>query len=157
MDYKYIEQLLERYWNCETSLEEEQILRTFFRQEEIPAHLRRYKSLFVYQEVAKEEKLGSDFDERIMAEIERPVVKARRLSLQSRFMPLFKAAAVLILLFTVGGVVKESMGSSEGGVVYVYDQFENRVTDAQVAYEADTMKVPVKVAEEKPRMENVKQ
>ena len=37
MDYKYIEQLLERYWKCETSLEEEQILRTFFRQEEIPA------------------------------------------------------------------------------------------------------------------------
>ena len=31
MDYKYIEQLLERYWNCETSLEEEQILRAFFQ------------------------------------------------------------------------------------------------------------------------------
>ena len=28
MDYKYIKQLLERYWNCETSLEEEDILRT---------------------------------------------------------------------------------------------------------------------------------
>ena len=25
MDYKYIEQLLERYWQCETSLEEEGI------------------------------------------------------------------------------------------------------------------------------------
>ena len=33
MDYKYIEQLLERYWNCETSLEEEQILRSFFHIE----------------------------------------------------------------------------------------------------------------------------
>ena len=32
MDYKYIEQLLERYWNCETSAEEEQILRIFFQQ-----------------------------------------------------------------------------------------------------------------------------
>lgn len=155
MDYKYIEQLLERYWNCETSLEEEQILRTFFQQEEIPAHLLRYKSLFVYQNMAKEEKLGSDFDERILAEIERPVVKARRLSLQSRFMPLFKAAAVLILLFTIGGVVKESMGGGSSGVVYVYDQFENRATDAQVAYETDTMKVPVKVTE-KPQLENAK-
>ena len=29
MDYKYIKQLLERYWVCETSLEEEEILRTF--------------------------------------------------------------------------------------------------------------------------------
>lgn len=37
MDYKYIEQLLERYWNCETSVEEEQILRIFFQQKELPA------------------------------------------------------------------------------------------------------------------------
>ena len=54
MDYKYIEQLLERYWNCETSLEEEQILRSFFRQKEVPAHLLRYKQLFAYQDVEKE-------------------------------------------------------------------------------------------------------
>ena len=54
MDYKYIEQLLERYWNCETSLEEEQILRSFFHQKEIPAHLLRYKAMFAYQEIEKE-------------------------------------------------------------------------------------------------------
>ena len=39
MDYKYIEQLLERYWRCETSLQEEEILRLFFSQEEVPADL----------------------------------------------------------------------------------------------------------------------
>ena len=37
MDYKYIEQLLDKFWDCETSLEEEQILRCFFRQKEVPA------------------------------------------------------------------------------------------------------------------------
>ena len=37
MDYKYINQLLERYWNCETSLEEEGILRAFFSQKDVPA------------------------------------------------------------------------------------------------------------------------
>lgn len=146
MDYKYIEQLLERYWNCETSVEEEQILRSFFRQEEIPSHLFRYKSLFVYQEAEKKVTLGEDFDERILAEIERPVVKARRLTLQSRFMPLFKAAAVMALLFTIGGVVKHSMGGGKAGVVYVYDQFENKSDDPQVAYETDTVKAPLKVS-----------
>lgn len=39
MDYKYIKQLLERYWRCETSLEEEKILRTFFSQKDVPAEL----------------------------------------------------------------------------------------------------------------------
>lgn len=70
MDYKYIEQLLERYWNCETSVEEEQILRIFFQQKELPAHLRRYRSLFTYQKEAGEMKLGEDFDKRVLAEIE---------------------------------------------------------------------------------------
>ena len=111
MDYKYIEQLLEKYWDCQTSIEEEQIL-----------------------------KLGDDFDERILAEIERPVVKARRLTLRSRFMPLFKAAAVMILLFTIGGVVKQSMGSDKADIVYVYDQYSNKANDPQVAYEGDSVK-----------------
>lgn len=145
MDYKYIEQLLERYWNCETSLEEEEILRAFFHQKEIPSYLLRYKSLFTYQEAEKELKLGDDFDERVLAEIERPVVKAKRLTFQSRFMPLFKAAAVMALLFTIGGVVKHSMGDGKNGVVYVYDQFDNKTDDPQVAYETDTVKAPLKV------------
>ena len=148
MDYKYIEQLLEKYWNCETSVEEEQILRSFFRQKELPEHLLRYKSLFAYQEAEKEVKLGDDFDSRILAEIERPVVKARRLTLHTRFMPLFKAAAVMALLFTVGGVVKHSMDGNKAGVVYVYDQFENNTHDPQVAYKVDSVKAPMKVSEQ---------
>lgn len=145
MDYRYIEQLLERYWNCETSVEEEQILRAFFRQKELPAHLRRYQSLFAFEDEESKKQLGSDFDERILAEIERPVVKVRRLTIQTRFMPLFKAAAMLLLIFTLGGVVKHSL-VADGGIVYVYDQFERRSTDPQVAYEADSVKTPLKDA-----------
>ena len=71
MDYKDIEQLLERYWQCETSVEEEATLRDFFAKEEVPAHLLRYKNLFVYQQVQQEVGLGEDFDTRILAEVER--------------------------------------------------------------------------------------
>ena len=49
MDYKYIEQLLERYWEAATTAEEERILRAFFAQDILPAHLARYKDLFAYQ------------------------------------------------------------------------------------------------------------
>ncbi len=154
MDYKYIEQLLERYWNCETSVEEEQILRIFFQQKELPAHLRRYRSLFTYQEAASEVKLGEDFDKKVLAEIERPVVKARKLTLYTRFMPLFKAAAMMILLFTLGGVVKHTAGeSSSSGIVYVHDQFENRQGDPQVAYEGDSVRTLIKETSPKPQLE----
>ena len=54
MDSKYIEQLLERYWQCETSLEEEAQLRTFFMEGDVPGHLLRYKDLFVYQQLQQE-------------------------------------------------------------------------------------------------------
>ena len=84
MDYKYIEQLLERYWQCETSLEEESELRAFFSEGEIPAHLLQYRDLFVYQQVQRETGLGEDFDARILAQVEPPVVKARRLTLVGR-------------------------------------------------------------------------
>ena len=70
MDYKYIEQLLERYWNCETTLEEEDILRTFFSQKEVPAHLLRYRSLFTYEQTIKKARLSDDFDEKILKLIE---------------------------------------------------------------------------------------
>lgn len=85
MDYKDIEQLLERYWQCETSVEEEATLRDFFAKEEVPAHLLRYKNLFVYQQVQQEVGLGEDFDTRILAEVEPTVVKAKRLTLTGRF------------------------------------------------------------------------
>jgi len=54
MDCKYIEQLLERYWQCETSLEEEAQLRAFFNGSDVPEHLLRYKDLFVYQQLQQE-------------------------------------------------------------------------------------------------------
>ncbi len=64
MDSKYIEQLLERYWQCETSLEDEAELRAFFSGSDVPKHLLRYKDLFVYQQLQQEVHLGEDFDAR---------------------------------------------------------------------------------------------
>ena len=94
MDYKYIEQLLERYWQCETSLAEEEILRAFFSQDNVSQHLSQYAPLFAGSRAQRQvAALGDDFDSRILAMTEeRPApVKARTVTLRSRFMPLFKA------------------------------------------------------------------
>lgn len=121
MDYKYIEQLLERYFNAETSLEEEQILRTFFSQENIPAELLQWRALFTTE---AEETLGDDFDARMMAMIaetsaessstadDNTVVKARVITLKQRLMPLFKAAAVVAIILTLGGALQAPFDSS---------------------------------------------
>ena len=102
MDYKYIHQLLERYWKCETTIEEEQILRTFFSQGEVPVELLPYRSLFVYEKEQHDLQLGVDFDERVMAEINKTTVKARKVSFASSMKPFYKAVAVVAVFLTLG-------------------------------------------------------
>ncbi len=109
MDYKYIEQLMERYWAAETSLEEEEILHTFFSQQNIPAQLERYRPLFscLQQEHAVE--LGDDFDQRILAvteERDAQPVRARTVSLRRQLRPLLRAAAAVAIIFSVGGALQ---------------------------------------------------
>jgi len=122
MDYKYIEQLMERYFNAETSLEEESILRSFFSQENIPAEMQQWRALFT---AGADETLGDDFDARIMeaisadsdrtaqaADSQTPVVKARVATLTQRLMPLVRAAAVIAVILTIGGALQAPWDSS---------------------------------------------
>lgn len=132
MDYKYIEQLLERYWKGETSLEEEQILRSFFRQKELPAHLRHYKALFCFLEDEQAKGMDNDFETRILFEVERPVVKAARLTMRARFMPLFKAACLIGILFATGTVMQRTM-DNEGDVIIAAEQTEDAGNEPQMA------------------------
>ncbi|MBR1520299.1 MAG: anti-sigma factor [Bacteroidaceae bacterium] len=122
MDYKYIEQLIESYFDCQTTLQEEQILRSFFAQEDVPAHLARYAALFQYETEAKDEVLGEDFDQRIMAqireeeqreaEVQQP--KAHIVQLSTRhFTPFFKAAAVVAMALTIGRAAEHAIGEQE--------------------------------------------
>ncbi len=115
MDYKYIEQLLERYWECTTSLEEENILRTFFRQKDVPASLLQYKALFTYEQTQKEEEvLGEEFDRKMMEMINEPTtVKARTIRLTQRLMPLFKAAAIVAIILTLGNAAQVAFNQED--------------------------------------------
>ena len=108
MDYKYIEQLLERYWRCETTLQEEDILRSFFAQEDVPVELLAYRDLFVAQrEETRQDVLGDDFDARILAMVEeQKPVQPRVVTMRQRLMPLFKAAAVVAIFLTLGNAAQ---------------------------------------------------
>lgn len=114
MDYKYIEQLLEKYWECETSAAEEDILRTFFAQDSVPAHLRRYQPLFAYQKAQAGECLGADFDKRMDELIgrEAPVVKATRMTTARRLRPLFRAAASVAIVLLLGNAAQRSFDAA---------------------------------------------
>ncbi|MDR1348347.1 MAG: hypothetical protein LBJ63_08000 [Prevotellaceae bacterium] len=58
--YKYIEELLEKFFNGDTTFEEERELYYFFQQSKIPEHLKRYRSIFNYFEDNISDKLDID-------------------------------------------------------------------------------------------------
>ncbi len=144
MDYKYIEQLLERYWACETTPGEEEILRTFFSQPNVPAALARYKDLFV---CLRQQKLvavpGEEFDERVCRLAEEAVnatpvvVKARRQSLRVLLRPLYHAAASVAIVVLLGTAAQHAFQRPEENAGWDYDatMFKDSYNSPQEAYE----------------------
>lgn len=55
-----IEQLLEKYDNAETTLKEEQLLKDYFAQDNVPAHLEPYKAMFQFFQDNKQEHYTKD-------------------------------------------------------------------------------------------------
>lgn len=144
MDYKYIEQLLERYWKCETSLEEERILQAFFSQKDIPAALRQYRELFACrEEMIRTEVLDDNFDARILSMIEdrdnagtTPTVKARTITMRHRMKPLFKAAAIVAIIITLGNAAQLSFKDNSATSEDInYAGYKDTFNDPEMAYD----------------------
>lgn len=149
MDCKNMERLLERYWRCETSLDEEATLRAFFLSSQVPPHLLRYKPLFAYQQSQQQTvSLSKEFDAKVLALIEKEeaqqaqhqgevkaqqVVKIHRITLSSRLMPLFKAAAAVALVLTLGNVMEHSFIASDGEMA-VADTIGQQISTPSVAF-----------------------
>ena len=124
MDYKYIEQLLERYWECQTTREEEAILRTFFRQEDVPASLLPYRQLFLEEDKMAAEHLGKDFQDRMLRMVGEEEslpsgrfggghCKARRLTFVRRMRPFCRAAGLVAVFLTIGNAAHQSFTDEE--------------------------------------------
>ena len=124
MDYKYIEQLLERYWECQTTLKEEAILHSFFAQSDIPAKLLPYRDLFQAEEEIASERLGDDFDEKVLNAIEKkeertrvaPIhtVRPTSFAISQRLAPFYRAAAIVAVVLTIGMAAQQGFRNNDG-------------------------------------------
>lgn len=137
MDYKYIEQLLERYWQAETSIEEEEILRAFFSQKDVPAELSRYRDIFAYQQKeTKEDTLGDDFDSKILSMVgEEKPVKAQLIPIARKLTPLFKAAAMVAIIVTLGNAAQRSFSHDDGDDEINYANYQDTYKNPKEAYD----------------------
>lgn len=128
MDYRYIEQLLERYWDAETTPSEENILKAFFRQADVPQELKPYQALFEYEDMAKTQRLDENFDKKVLALVEdRPqpsreqALKAREITWFHRLRPLYRAVASVAIVLLLGTAAQSAFQARQDAEVWDYN------------------------------------
>jgi hypothetical protein len=129
MNQEEIKQLLDKYYNGETTSEEELLLKKFFSQQNIPEELRDEKSIFsFYMKAGALPKPSADFDKRILSALD----MVDNISLSFKRRKIFGiitgvAAGMLILAGTYFFLIRKS-------------EPRDTFTDPEIAY-AETMKI----------------
>lgn len=134
MGHEWIEQLLERYFEGETNLSEEQQLREYFQGSDLPAHLLPYQPLFRYfAEEQAQHQLGSDFDEKLLGQLrehraaETPL---RRLGLRAWAL---RAAAIALLGIGLGWLFFPKNAETPQTAAIDWSKYE--VQDPELAFQ----------------------
>jgi len=119
MDSEKIDELLSKYWNCETSLEEEEQLQAYFRNASIPDRHKEAAGLFRYFDQQKKKALtDASFEGSVMKKIQAP--KAGRIRTLV-FNSMRIAAGVIVLVLAVWLVRMEVRKSTPQEMADTFD------------------------------------
>jgi hypothetical protein len=126
MEPNKIKQLLEKYYEGITSIEEDQVLKDYFQNQSVPSELETDKELFTYTSLeAKTLPIGSQLEQKLIKWIdnqESDEKKIRRLSWGYRISGIVATAAVVLICYlTIFKPKKEIM-------------FKDTYDNPQVAY-----------------------
>ena len=125
MDSKRLDELLQKYWKAETSLEEEQELRIYFANDVIPEQFSETASLFRYFETQKNVSLyDAHFDKNLKEKI-KPAGKVIPISMGH----LARIAAGLIVVAAATFFIRDEVRKAYP------DEPEDTYTDPKVAFE----------------------
>ena len=118
MDSEKINELLNKYWNCETTLEEEKQLQDHFRNETIPEALAETAALFQYFEEGRKKNLTDiTFDAQVLKKIHKPRGQVGTLIYNSMRI----AAGIIVLFLAVWLVRMEVRKTSISQTADTYD------------------------------------
>jgi hypothetical protein len=142
MEQREIKALLEKYWQAQTSLEEEQLLAEYFRQAAVAPELEPTRGLFEWRDEEAEIRPGPDFDQRMLrriGEMEGGGVDSRKTrgGVVRDFSIRFAAAAAIILCLGIGLLIPAmSPESGRTKVIAANTVITDTYTDPQQALAA---------------------
>ncbi|KPK79900.1 MAG: hypothetical protein AMS27_17545 [Bacteroides sp. SM23_62_1] len=140
-DMKKIEELIRKYYDGETSLEEERKLHWFFQTSDIPSHLQSDADIFRYHYKQRKEEPSAGLEEKLIRLLQDQEHK-KSYSLSGRSIRLVSgiAASILVLLALWMGIGRDWSGKQQAGT------FQDTYDDPQLAY-LETKKVLIMVSE----------
>lgn len=121
MDYNTAKTLLNRYFEGNTSLAEEEALRNYFQQEVLPEDMEPYRSLFQFFTIAGEQKTSEAFSDRLESIQKR---KTGRLVQFSKPMSRWLAIAAMIILALSVWILAPEGESNKQQATIDWSQFE---------------------------------
>lgn len=124
MDSKHVEALLEKYWNGDTSLEEEAQLCAFFAQGDVPASLQSAASLFRYFQQEQQKKLAPSFDARVTKSIRQR--QGGKIIRMVNLVNVARIAAGVLVIVAAGYLIRQEVSK-----MYPEDTY----SDPKVAFE----------------------
>lgn len=103
MDSEKIDELLNKYWNCETSLEEEEQLQAYFRNTSIPDQFKETATLFRYFHEEKMKSLNdASFDGAVLKKVQAP----KRGAIRTLVFNSMRIAAGIVVLILAAWLVR---------------------------------------------------
>jgi len=128
MDSEKCKELLEKYWACETSLEEEAQLREYFRKEDLPDADRETATFFRYFDQQKAKQVEPYFDHTVLQRIKKPSQATPGRVRQMFYSTMRIAAGVAVVLAAIYFVRQEIRNDDTLAI-------EDTYTDPQQAFE----------------------
>jgi len=119
MDFNNMEELLKKYWNCETTLEEEKQLREFFGGNNIPDQWKDTAALFQYFEETKKKSLNDlAFEGQVMRKVNGP---KQGMLVKLVYNAMRIAAGLAVVIAATWFIRKEVRETAPQAVVDTYD------------------------------------
>jgi hypothetical protein len=135
MDSNKIDELLIKYWNCETSLEEEQQLREYFRGESVPEQWKETATLFRYFEERKKKTLNDvSFDREVLEKVKAP--KGKMVKLVQNTLRIAAGVAVLMVAiwFVRNEIRNDSVAQNPGQIKDTYNDPKLALEETKKAF-----------------------
>ncbi|MEA3480006.1 MAG: hypothetical protein U9R60_17625 [Bacteroidota bacterium] len=129
MSFQTIEKILQKYFEGDTSLQEEEQLKSFFQQDDVPPHLMSLKELFLTYSREKEiEVPDKQFDNDIISRIESEgIISMKRKRRTTIYMISGIAASILILItfFLYINILTKSIEDTFNDPQIAYNEAKN--------------------------------